>query len=324
MHTGGEPLRIVMEGYPDIKASSLLEYRRILKEKYDHLRTAIMHEPRGHADMYGCLLLSPFNPEADFSVIFMHNEGYSTMCGHAIIALTTLAVKMKWVEVINEVAKLTIEAPCGLIHAKGSIINNEIHASFHCVPSFVIGLNYSVDVPKSGKVVYDLAYGGAFYAYVNSDQLGLELTTSNYKRIIETGMAIKYAVMKSNNSMQHPFEPDFGFLYGIIFIGGPVSKGIDSRNVCVFADGEVDRSPTGSGVAGRMAIHYKRKELTLNQKMTIESITGAVFVGSVVSTLEYGSREAVIPCVEGMAYITGQHEFILNPEDPFTNGFFLH
>ncbi len=323
MHTGGEPLRIVMEGYPDIKASSLLEYRRILKEKYDRLRTAIMHEPRGHADMYGCLLLPPFNPEADFSVIFMHNEGYSTMCGHAIIALTTLAVRMDWVEVINGEAQLTIEAPCGLIQAKAIIINDHIHASFHCVPSFVIDLDYSVDVPNFGKVVYDLAYGGAFYAYVNSNHLGLELTPSNYKRIIETGMAIKHAVITSNNSITHPFEIDLSFLYGTIFIGGPVSQGVDSRNVCVFADGEVDRSPTGSGVSGRMAIHYKRGELALHQKMTIESITGAVFVGSVVSPISYGGREAVIPCVEGTAYITGQHEFIIDPEDPFTNGFFL-
>lgn len=323
MHTGGEPLRIIMEGYPAIKASSLLEYRRILKEKYDHLRTAIMHEPRGHADMYGCLLLPPFNPEADFSVIFMHNEGYSTMCGHAIIALTTLAVKMDWVEIKNGEAHLSIEAPCGLIQAKAIIINNQIYASFHCVPSFVIGLDHSVHVSSLGGVVYDLAYGGAFYAYVNSDQLGLELIPSNYKRIIETGMAIKHAVMKSNHFITHPFESDLSFLYGTIFIGGPVSPGIDSRNVCVFADGEVDRSPTGSGVSGRMAIHHKRGELALHQKMTIESITGAVFVGSVESTLEYGDCEAVIPCVEGTAYITGQNEFIIDPEDPFTNGFLL-
>jgi proline racemase len=323
MHTGGEPLRIVMEGYPDIKASSLLDYRRILKEKYDHLRTAIMHEPRGHADMYGCLLLPSFNPQADFSVLFMHNEGYSTMCGHAIIALTTLAVKMGLVEPKNGEAHLTIEAPCGLIQAKAMIINNQIQASFHCVPSFVIGLDYSVDVSGFGRIMYDLAYGGAFYAYVNSDQLGLELTPSNYKRIIETGMAIKEAVMSSNNFITHPFESDLSFLYGTIFIGGPVSQGIDSRNVCVFADGEVDRSPTGSGVSGRMAIHYKRKELVISQKMTIESITGAVFAGSVVSTLEYGGREAVIPCVEGTGFITGQHEFIIDPEDPFTNGFLL-
>lgn len=323
MHTGGEPLRIVMEGYPDIKASSLLEYRRILKEKYDHLRTAIMLEPRGHADMYGCLLLPPFNSEADFSVIFMHNEGYSTMCGHAIIALTTLAVKMKWIEPLNGEAHLTIEAPCGLIKAKATITKDHIDASFLCVPSFVIGLDYSVDVPNYGKVFYDLAYGGAFYAYVNSDQIGLELTPSNYKRIIEAGVAIKHAVMKSNNAITHPFESDLSFLYGTIFIGGPISQGVDSRNVCVFADGEVDRSPTGSGVSGRMAIHYKRRELKLHQKMKIESITGAVFTGSVTSILDYGGKEAVIPCVEGTAYVTGQHEFIIDPDDPFTNGFFL-
>jgi trans-L-3-hydroxyproline dehydratase len=273
--------------------------------------------------MYGCLLLPPFDPATDFSVLFMHNEGYSTMCGHAIIALTTLAVKMGWVETKNGEAHLTIEAPCGLIKAKAIITTDHIDASFLCVPSFVIGLDYSVDVPNLGNVIYDLAYGGAFYAYVNSDQIGLELTPSNYKRIIEAGVAIKHAVMKSNNSITHPFESDLSFLYGTIFIGGPVSQGVDSRNVCVFADGEVDRSPTGSGVSGRMAIHYKRGELALHQKMKVESITGAVFVGSVTNALDYGGKEAVIPCVEGTAYVTGQHEFIIDPDDPFTNGFFL-
>jgi proline racemase len=176
MHTGGEPLRVVMEGYPEIKASSLLEYRRIIKEKHDHLRTAIMHEPRGHADMYGCVLLPPFDSQADFSVLFMHNEGYSTMCGHAIIALTTLAVKMNWVEVKNNLASLTIEAPCGLIKAQAVIAGDKILASFHCVPSFVVGLNYTAILPNHEKVNYDLAYGGAFYAYVDSNSLGLELT----------------------------------------------------------------------------------------------------------------------------------------------------
>ena len=323
MHTGGEPLRIVMEGYPEIKASSLLEYRRIVKEKYDHLRTAIMYEPRGHADMYGCLLLPPFNAEADFSVIFMHNEGYSTMCGHAIIALTTLAVKMNWVDVKNNEATLTIEAPCGLIKAKAQLVNGKIMASFLCVPSFVVGLDFTVELKSLGIISYDVAYGGAFYAYVDSNKIGLDLTPQNLKGIIETGMEIKHAVIKTNNSILHPFEEDLSFLYGTIFIGGPVSKGVDSRNICVFADGEVDRSPTGSGVSGRMAIHYKRGEIKLHEKMSIESITGAVFYGSVDSTIKYGGGDAVIPCVEGTAYVTGQHEFIIDLEDPFTNGFFL-
>lgn len=322
MHTGGEPLRVIMQGYPTIQAKSLLEYRRILKDQHDHLRTAIMFEPRGHADMYGCLLLPPFHPDADCSLIFMHNEGYSTMCGHAIIGITTLAFQMGWLDSSN--LNLKIEAPCGLIHAKAVIENgNCIGASFECVPSFVVALDETIHVQGIGEIKYDLAYGGAFYAYVNSDALNLPLTIDNYGKIIEVGKKIKQSVIHHSSKIIHPFEPDLSFLYGTIFIGGPISEGIDSRNVCVFADGEVDRSPTGSGVSGRMAIHHARNEIKLGEKMKIESIVGSVFSGSVIKTLQYGLYDAVIPQVEGSASVIGKNKLLIDPRDPFKNGFFL-
>ncbi|MFZ6014432.1 MAG: proline racemase family protein [Bacteroidota bacterium] len=323
MHTGGEPLRIVVEGCPEIKTSSLLEYRKILKERYDTLRTTIMHEPRGHADMYGCLILPPFHKDAFLSVIFMHNEGYSTMCGHGTIALASLAYQLGWTPKDNGVAIMNIEAPCGLIRTRTQNVDGNIMASFECVPSFVVGLDYTVKVEGYGNVQYDLAYGGAFYAYVNSKQVGLRLVKDNYRKIIDAGMAIKHAVMKANKSIVHPFESDLSFLYGTIFIDESVNGNVDSRNVCVFADGEVDRSPTGSGVSGRMAIHYKRGEISQHQKMSIESITGSVFTGEVVREEKYGPFTAVIPRVEGTAHVTGQHEFMINPDDPFADGFFL-
>lgn len=184
MHTGGEPLRVVMSGYPEIKAKSLLEYRRILKEQHDHFRTSIMFEPRGHADMYGCLLLPPFHPEADCSVIFMHNEGYSTMCGHAIIAITTLAYQTGWID--DTSLNLKIEAPCGLIYSKAIVEKGVcLGASFHCVPSFVVALDKTVQVDGAGEINYDLAYGGAFYAYVDSGQFNLPLIPENYSKIIQ-------------------------------------------------------------------------------------------------------------------------------------------
>ena len=165
--------------------------------------------------------------------------------------------------------------------------------------------------------------GGAFYAYVQADQLGLELTPENYRLLIQRGMEIKRAVMATDDEVLHPFEEDLSFLYGTIFIGGPVSDGIDSRNVCIFAEGEVDRCPTGSGVSGRMPIHFARGEIKIGEELLIESITGSVFRGSVVETVDFGPFEAVIPKVEGTAHITGQHEFIIDPDDPFKYGFFL-
>ncbi|TQV89014.1 proline racemase family protein [Aliikangiella coralliicola] len=327
MHTGGEPLRVVINGYPQVQADSLLEYRKQLKQNFDHFRTAIMFEPRGHADMYGCLLLPPFNSQADCSAIFMHNEGYSSMCGHAVIGIMTLAIQMNWVEVHNDIAELTIEAPCGLIKARGCVNNgdlSDITASFECVPSFVTGLNESVHIESlSQNIRYDLAYGGAFYAYVDAEQLGLDLVPENNRQLIELGTEIKNAVLGSSEKILHPYEPELSFLYGTIFIGGPISAGVDSRNVCIFADGEVDRSPTGSGVSGRMALHYAKGEIKIGESMKIESILGSQFITSVQRVEEFGSYQAVIPKVSGNAFVCGVNQLIINPNDKLRNGFFL-
>jgi trans-L-3-hydroxyproline dehydratase len=326
MHTGGEPLRVIVDGFPELKGRNVLEYRRDVKENYDHLRKALMFEPRGHADMYGCILLPPNDDEADFGILFMHNEGYSTMCGHAIIAITTLAVKMGWVESSGSEIELKIDAPCGRITSFAKLDNGAVKSvRFHCVPSFVVGLDRSVYVEQLDREVkYDLAYGGAFYAYVDSNKLGLELTPENYNKLINTGMDIKRAVMQSDKNILHPFEEDLSFLYGTIFIGGPVSEGLDSRNVCIFAEGEVDRCPTGSGVSGRMAIHHARKEIKIGDSMLIESITGSVFRGSVVEEQDFGTFKAVIPQVEGTAHVTGMNTFVIDPGDPFKEGFIFH
>ena len=324
MHTGGEPLRVILSGLPELKGNSVLEYRRYMKEIYDHLRTALMFEPRGHADMYGCILVPPNDKGADFGILFLHNEGYSTMCGHATIAITKLAVELGWVEKVEPVTKVVIDAPCGRLESFANIKDGKVESvHFHCVPSFVVGLDYEVEVEGLGKIKYDLAYGGAFYAYVDADRYGIKMTDDNYRQLIEKGTAIKQAVIACNNQIIHPFESDLSELYGTIFTGAAHKSTNDSRNVCIFADGEVDRSPTGSGVSGRMAIHYKRGDLKVNETMSIESIVGSVFNTSVIRTESFGPFDAVIPKVEGTAYITGQNEFLIDPNDPFQKGFIL-
>ncbi|MEL6561263.1 MAG: proline racemase family protein [Bacteroidota bacterium] len=327
MHTGGEPLRVILDGFPELVGNSVLDYRRYCQTRYDHLRTALMFEPRGHADMYGCILTPPNDDDGDFGIIFLHNEGYSTMCGHAVIAITTLAVEMKWIEVVTGDNRLKIDAPCGRINAFATVESGQVKSvRFHCVPSFVVGLDRFVEVPSLGKVVYDLAYGGAFYAYVDmaKNNFDFDLTANSYRQLIENGMAIKHAVAAKDSDILHPFEEDLSFLYGTIFIDNTKqSTGTDSRNVCIFADGEVDRSPTGSGVSGRMAIHKKRGEIATRETMSIESITGSVFRGSVVAEGDYGPYQAVIPQVEGTAHITGMHTFVIDPDDPVKEGFIL-
>ncbi|SHG86453.1 proline racemase family protein [Flagellimonas flava] len=326
MHTGGEPLRVILDGFPELKGSSVLEYRRYCKANHDELRTALMFEPRGHADMYGCILVPPNDDGADFGILFLHNEGYSTMCGHAIIAISTLAVQMEWIVVSEGENTLKIDAPCGRINAFIDIKNGEVEGvRFNCVPSFVVGLDRKVLVDGLGEITYDLAYGGAFYAYVDlqKNDFNMDLLPQSYQTLIDVGMGIKQAVMKQDAEVVHPYEEDLSFLYGTIFIDKSEHDGADSRNVCVFAEGEVDRCPTGSGVSGRMAIHWKRGEIVLGESMIIESITDSQFKGSVVQELDFGPFKAVVPQVAGTAHITGHHTFVIDPKDPMKNGFIL-
>ena len=327
MHTGGEPLRVIVDGFPELIGYSVLDYRRYCKEHYDHLRTALMFEPRGHADMYGCILLPPNDENADFGIIFLHNEGYSTMCGHAIIAISTLTIAMNWIEVKEGDNTIKIDAPCGRITSYVNVKKGQVTGvRFHCVPSFVVGLDRTVEIERLGTITYDLAYGGAFYAYVDIEKnnFDFDLSSDSYLQLIQTGMDIKQAVLKADNEILHPFEDNLSFLYGTIFIDNKKQpSGADSRNVCIFAEGEVDRCPTGSGVSGRIAIHKARKEIDYGETMSIESIAGSVFKGSVVSEEDYGPFKAVIPQVEGRAYITGMQTFVIDPKDPMKNGFIL-
>jgi trans-L-3-hydroxyproline dehydratase len=324
MHTGGEPLRVIVDGFPELKGDNVLEYRSYVKQHFDHLRKTLIWEPRGHADMYGCLLVPPNDEDADFGIIFLHNDGYSTMCGHATIAIAKLAVEMEWVEIRGPVTKVVIDAPCGRLYAEADITEGKAGSvRFRCVPSFAVALDAAAEVEGLGTITYDLAYGGAFYAYVDAKEIGIELTPFNYHRLIESGMDIKHAVVASDQEVEHPFEADLGFLYGTIFIDDSNNKSIDSRNVCIFANGELDRCPTGSGVSGRMAIHYMKGDISIGDWMYIESITGSVFRGRVSEETQFGKYDAVVPEVEGDAYITGMNTFVLDPDDPMKHGFFL-
>ena len=326
MHTGGEPLRIIFNGFSPFKGQNVLEIRNYIATHYDHLRKLLMWEPRGHADMYGCILTPPNDKDADFGVVFLHNAGYSTMCGHAIIALSELAARMKCKDPENGIVKLAIDAPCGRIFSE--VIAKEGHSqpvTFQGVPSYINVLDLVIDVPTLGRVVCDIAYGGAFYAYVDmrKNQFPFQLFPEHLPMIIDAGMKIKRAVNGSGLTIKHPFEPDLEFLYGTIFIDDAHQQDHHSRNVCVFADGEVDRCPTGSGLCGRLAILETRGEIMPEERIIVESITGSVFTGSYVHTEDFGSFHSVIPFVEGKASITGFHHFVLEKEDPFPQGFLL-
>ena len=315
MHTGGEPLRIIIDGLPPLRGHTVLEKRRYFREHYDHIRKGLMWEPRGHADMYGAVITP--SAAADFDVFFLHNEGYSTMCGHAIIALTKFVIESG----LTTETSVTFNVPAGGIRASARIEDGKVtEAAFTNVPSFVYLRQQEVEVPGIGSVAFDVAYGGAFYAFVEARDIGLTLTAEHFHQIIDYGRRIKHTVM-DQFPIHHPFEEDLSFLYGTIFTGPAMQPGHHSRNVCIFADGELDRSSTGSGVSARAALHQARDELQMNEKIVIESIVGSTMAVEIVEMTKFGPYDAVTPKISGTASFTGRHEFYFDPDDPFREGF---
>ncbi|MEO8611157.1 MAG: proline racemase family protein [Chloroflexota bacterium] len=323
-HTAGEPLRIITGGFPDLPGSTILEKRHYAKQHYDHLRRALMWEPRGHADMYGCILTPPVTPDGDIGVLFIHNEGFSTMCGHGIIGLVKVGVQTGLFPVTGQQTVVKIDTPAGRVTATAHMNGEEVErVSFLNVPSFLLERDLTVNVPGLGEVRGDLAFGGAFYMFVDVAPLGLDITPHNQTQLIDVGMRIKRAVMDSY-VIQHPDgDPDLNFLYGTILVKMINTPEVHSRNVCIFAEGEVDRSPTGTGVSGRLAIHNAKGELAPGQLITIESLISTAFTGRVVATTWVNGFPAIFPEVSGTAYITGQHTFVIDPSDPLAGGFIL-
>lgn len=323
LHTAGEPLRVVCEGFPEVHGSSILFKRRDLEKNHDALRRALLWEPRGHADMYGCLLTEPERPDGDLGVVFMHTGGYGTMCGHGIIGVATLALETGIVRASGDRPFLKIDTAAGRVTAVADFRNGRVReVSFRNVPSFVFALDRDVDVPGIGRLSVDIAFGGAFYAFCRAEDLGVDLRPENSRLLAELGMRIKNAVGKAV-PIRHPYEQDLSFLFGTILVGPPLERSHHSRNVCVFADGEVDRSPTGTGVSARAALLQARGEIEPGEIFIVESILGTCFKGKFEETTTFGPFAAVIPEVAGSAHIIGRSELFISPEDPLKNGFLL-
>ncbi len=322
-HTGGEPFRIVVSGVPQAVGETVLERRRYAESHLDHLRRILMWEPRGHSDMYGALIGPPTTEGSDLSVLFMHNEGFSTMCGHGIIALAKVALDTGILPMTGLETTIRIDTPAGRVTATATASDGAVgRVRFRNVPSFVLELDASVEVPGLGAVAYDLAFGGGFYAYVDVSTVGLTCTPADAGHLIEMGRRIKAAV-NASREMRHPVEEDLSFLYGVIFVGHAEDPANHSRNVCIFAEGELDRSPTGTGVSGRLAIHHARGDIGIGDPIVVESIVGSTFTGRVVETMNFGGFPAIIPEIEGQAYILGRSEYWIDPDDRLGEGFLL-
>lgn len=326
MHAGGEPLRIITSGMPELQGETILERRRYMQEHLDYIRQALMWEPRGHYNMYGCVATPPVTPDADLGVLFMHNEGYSNMCGHGIIALVTTLLETGTITAKGQQTPVNLDTPAGLVRAIAHLDQNGHvkQVSFLNVPSFLYARDVELEVPGYGRLKVDIAFGGAFYAFVPAEQVGLEVIPKQVTQLVAAGEAIKKAV-NATLTIKHPVEAELSPLYGTILTGPPEDPVHHSRNICVFANAEVDRSPTGTGVSARLALHYAKGEIVDGQQIVIESILGATssFSGRVTGQTRVDTYDAIIPEVSGRAYITGQHEFILDPRDTLGRGFLI-
>ena len=323
MHTGGEPVRIVVEGWPVPEGATLLARRAYARRHQDGLRRLLMAEPRGHAEMYGALLVPPDLPGAELGALFMHNEGWSTMCGHAVMALGRFAVDRGLVAACQPVTEVGIQCPCGLVPTTVEVTGARAGAvSFTSVAAFVLARDAVVLSQRFGPLSVDLAYGGAFYAILPAAELGLDLEASPLARIVEAAMEVK-AAAAGQLAITHPDATELGFLYGTILTDGEDGLDAASSNVCVFADGQVDRSPTGSGVTARMALLHRRGRARPGETCRFRSLTGAEFEAAIAGTGRCGPHPAVTVRVSGRAYYTGEASFTVEPDDPLRDGFLL-
>jgi proline racemase len=323
-HTAGEPLRLIVEGFPHVEGATMLERREWIKANHDGLRTALMLEPRGHADMYGALLTEPERDNSDAGVLFMHNEGYSTMCGHGVIAVVTIAIERGLIVPRAGPGEIVLDSPAGPIRAKartrvdGGATRVE-SVSFVNVPSFI--LHAGVPVTVAGRDLrVDVAFGGAFYAIVDAESSGIPIVRERLPDLRRVGMAIKEAI-EAKLRIVHPTEAGLHGIYGTIFTGPPSSDAAHLRNVTIFADAEVDRSPCGTGTCAVMAVLSAMELLQPEHQFVHESLIGTRFLGRIVGETMVADVPAIIPEIEGEAYITGESTFLLDDRDPLRFGF---
>jgi trans-L-3-hydroxyproline dehydratase len=325
-HAAGEPLRIITGGLPELPGATILERRRYMEQHLDHVRRALMWEPRGHFDMYGCVVTPPVTEGAHAGVIFMHNAGYSTMCGHGVIALVTALIETGAFPRAGERTPVTLDTPAGLVRAQAWLdADGRVErVSFINVPSFVYAQDLEIDMPQFGKVRTDVAFGGAYYAILPARNVGLNVDKESARELKLAGTAVTGAVNRALR-IEDPNHEDLAFLYGTIFTGPPEDRAHHSRNICIFADAEVDRSPTGTGVSARVALHDAKGELPEGSEIAIESVLGrdSVFTGRVHARTTVGKFSAVVPEVSGRAFLTGTHTFVLDPRDHLGGGFLV-
>jgi proline racemase len=320
MHTSGEPVRIVLDGFPEPHGATLLEKRADAMARLDVHRRRLMLEPRGHAEMYGALPVAASAPGVAFGVLFMHHSGFSTMCGHATVALGRWAVDSGRVALRRARADFVLECPCGPVDVH--VTEGGARVAFDSVPGFAAALDLAVDVPDFGRVLCDIGYGGAFYAIVPASRLGIDLAITPIGQQRAAARAVTDAI-RARHAVRHPTEPELGFLYGTLLTDDARSHDGISRNLCVFGEEQIDRSPTGSGVTARLAVDATRGLVRPGEHRRFAGPTGVPFTGEIIAEQCVADTRTFRVRVSGSAFYSGSATFVVEAEDTLRDGFGL-
>lgn len=322
-HTEGMPTRVITGGVGVIPGATMAERRAYFLEHMDHLRTLLMYEPRGHSAMSGAILQPSTRPDADFGVLFIEVSGCLPMCGHGTMGVATVLVETGMVPVTTPVTTVRLDVPAGLVVVDVSVRDDgaATGVTIRNVASFPVVHDASVEVPGLGSVGYDLAFGGNFYAIVELAKLGLPFDRDASARLLEAGLSIMEAINEAGRPV-HPLDPSINGCHHV-YLAAPGSNARHSRHAMAIHPGWFDRSPCGTGTSARMAQLWGRGELPLGQDFINESFIGRHFVGRLIERTEVAGMPAVVPTITGRAWITGTAQYLLDPEDPFPEGFLL-
>ncbi|MGN0505727.1 MAG: proline racemase family protein [Lachnospiraceae bacterium] len=321
-HTMGEPTRIVYDGFPKLPGRTMMEKKKYLVEHYDFLRSAIMLEPRGHRDMFGALLTEPVHEEADYGVIFLDSGGCLNMCGHGSIGTASMLVETGMVPVSEPYTEVVLDTPSGMIRTRVHVVGGEaVEVSILNVPAFLYKEKLKTKTRKWGTISYDISFGGSFFAMVDAESIGLPLELENIDAITELGMELLTSV-NENVEIRHPYL-DITTVDLVEFYSHTGNRNANMKNCVIFGDGQVDRSPCGTGTSAKLATLYAKGELGLHEEFIYESITGSLFRGEAVQEVDIEGRKGIIPQITGSAYITGYNEWVIDGQDPMKYGFLL-
>jgi len=328
-HTAGENVRVITGGIPYIPGETIVEKMEYCKKELDHLRTALMYEPRGYRAMFGCILTAPTTNDADLGILFMGAPGYLDMCGHALIGATTVVIETGIIKATEPTTIIKWDTCAGLITTMANFENERVQSvTFRGTPSFLYKSNVTIEVRRLGKILVDISFGGVFTVIVSAKDLGIKVIPDYSNRILDIGERVLNAI-NEQVEIKHPDHPHVETVGQVMITDDPVNPSANYRNavVCCHESGRskmaIDRSPCGTGTCARMAQLFSDGELKLNREFIHESIIGTLFRGKLVEEVHVGDYRAAVPEVTGTAYVTGIHQFVLDRDDPLKYGFLL-